>query len=126
MEENHGNGPGTSWAVSEVPVAPTIESDEWDDRDPLTGSAWQTRAFSFAHLLVESGVLTEEQVKQAVKTCVYRCAFSDEAVQSTLDYKPAVRIGDMDLSYRPDLAAVSNPVRPVSTYEALCAVAVTP
>lgn len=80
----------------------------------------------FIRILLLFSRFPAAQVKQAVKTCVYRCAFSDEAVQSTLGYKPPVRIGDMDLSHRPDLAAVSNPVRPVSTYEALCAVEVAP
>ena len=42
-----------------------------------------------------------EAVRQAVATCVRRRAFSDEAVQSVLDYQPAAWATSLDLSDHP-------------------------
>lgn len=59
-------------------------------------------------------------VKDAVARCVRQCAFSADAVEAALNYLPPRRIGHLDLSSRPDLAAVTNPPRSADTYAALC------
>ena len=68
IEENNRKEPTIDEDVNESPIATASATEEFDDVDSPTDSSWQTRAFSFAHLLVESGVLTEEQVKQALET----------------------------------------------------------
>ena len=68
IEENRRKEPTTGEELNESPIATASATEEFDDIDSPTDSSWQTRAFSFAHLLVESGVLTEEQVKQALET----------------------------------------------------------
>lgn len=62
----------------------------------------------------------EERVKQAVADCVRRCAFSEGAVRSVLSYVPPRRIGALDLSHCPELAAIECPARAASSYQALC------
>ncbi len=64
---------------------------------------------------------SEAEVRQAVKLCVRRGAFSDEAVRSVLNYEPPKKIGSLDLSRRPDLAGVGSGTRPANTYDALLA-----
>jgi transposase len=61
----------------------------------------------------------EAEVKEAVKTCVRRGAFSDEAVRSVLNYEPPKKVGSLDLSRRPELAQVGSGMRPAGTYDAL-------
>jgi transposase len=62
---------------------------------------------------------SEQRVKAAVKLCVRRGAYSDEAVKSVLNYQPPKRIGSLDLSRRPELAGVGSGTRPVNTYDVL-------
>jgi len=67
-----------------------------------------------------------EQVKDAVSQCVRRCAFSPEAVRSVLTYEPPRKAGSLDLSHRPELAAVGSGTRDLGTYNALLAQVVSP
>ena len=60
-----------------------------------------------------------EVVHQAVSLCVRRKAFSDEAVQSILDYQPPSRSMSLDLSDRPILQVESTGIRPASAYDVL-------
>jgi transposase len=80
----------------------------------------------FVRILLLFAQYPETQVQQAVHTCVRRGAFSDEAVHSLLAYQPPRRIGHLDLSSRPALAAVGSRPRPASVYGALCAPEVAP
>ena len=73
----------------------------------------------FVRVLLLFTEFPEEEVRRAVKLCVRRGAYSDEAVRSVLNYEPPRRIGHMDLSRRPDLAAVGSGPRPAGTYDAL-------
>jgi transposase len=61
-----------------------------------------------------------DTVKDAVARCVRHCAFGADAVEAALNYLPPRRIGNLDLSSRPDLAAVTNPPRSANIYAALC------
>ena len=63
----------------------------------------------------------EAEVRRAVKVCVRRGAFSDEAVRSVLSYEPPKKVGSLDLSGRPELSRVGTGMRPVGTYDALLA-----
>jgi len=65
-------------------------------------------------------------VKRAVRACVKRAAFSDEAVQSTLLYAPRQEMGRLDLSHRPDLFLAGDGVRAASTYDRLLGGEVSP
>ena len=60
-----------------------------------------------------------EAVHQVVSLCVRRRAFSDEAVQSILDYQPPCLSPTLDLSDRPALQAASTGIRPASAYNVL-------
>jgi transposase len=61
----------------------------------------------------------EEQVKDAVRVCVRRRAFSDDAVRSFLRHEPVVAARRLDLSHRPELVDVSDGVRPAKVYDQL-------
>ena len=60
-------------------------------------------------------------VKRAVRQCVRRRAFSEEAVRATLTYSAHLELARLDLTGSPELAAVSCEVRPASAYDALLA-----
>ena len=60
-----------------------------------------------------------EAVHQAVSLCVKRRAFSDEAVQSILDYQPPSLSTTLDLSDRPAFQVESTGIRPASEYDVL-------
>jgi len=60
-----------------------------------------------------------EAVRQAVSRCVKRRAFSDEAVQSILDYQPPSLSTTRDLSDRPAFQVESTGIRPASEYDGL-------
>jgi transposase len=60
-----------------------------------------------------------EAVHQAVSLCVKRRAFSDEAVQSILDYQPPALSTTLDLSDRPDFQVESTGIRPAREYDVL-------
>ena len=62
---------------------------------------------------------SEHQVKEAVRLCVRRRAFSDDAVRSLLRHEPAVAARRLDLSDRPELLEVSDGVRPANVYDQL-------
>ena len=61
----------------------------------------------------------ERKVKDAVAACVKRCAFSDEAVLSTLTFEPRRRTGTLDLAGRPDLELVGAGTRSPGVYDTL-------
>jgi len=61
----------------------------------------------------------EREVKDAVRTCVKRCAFSDEAVRSVLDFQPRTHAPQLDLTGRPELAGVGDGKRDRCTYDVL-------
>jgi len=73
----------------------------------------------YVKVLLLFAEFSEAEVRRAVKTCVRRGAFSDEAVRSVLNYDPPKKVGSLDLSRRPDLAGVGNGMRPANTYDAL-------
>jgi hypothetical protein len=58
-------------------------------------------------------------VKQAVRECVRRRAFSEEAVRATLTYRPRRKVGRLELAGRPELTALSERTRPAGVYDAL-------
>ena len=60
-----------------------------------------------------------ESVRQAVSLCVRRRAFSDEAVQSILDYHPPSLCATLDLSDRPTFQLASTGIRPAGEYDVL-------
>jgi hypothetical protein len=60
-----------------------------------------------------------EAVRQAVSLCVRRRAFSDEAVQSILDYQPPSLCAALDLSDRPAFQVEGTGIRPASAYDGL-------
>jgi hypothetical protein len=61
----------------------------------------------------------ERDVKDAVRACVKRSAYSDEAVLSTLTFEPRKLPGTLDLAGRPDLELVGAGTRPASLYDTL-------
>lgn len=61
----------------------------------------------------------EEEVKQAVRLCVHRRAFSDEAVRGVLRNEPLPPSARLDLSSRPELMNVGEGVRPTRVYDQL-------
>jgi transposase len=61
----------------------------------------------------------EEQVKAAVRECVRRRAFSDEAVESVLAYRPPTRNKTLDLSEHPLFHLETDGVRSAAEYDAL-------
>jgi transposase len=62
---------------------------------------------------------SEQEVKEAVRLCVRRRAFSDDAVRSLLRHEPVVAGRRLDLSDRPELLGVSDGVRPANVYDQL-------
>ena len=60
----------------------------------------------------------EEQVKAAVRECVRRRAFSDEAVESTLSYRPPSPGRTLDLSAHPLFHLETDGVRAAREYDA--------
>jgi hypothetical protein len=60
-----------------------------------------------------------EAVHQAVSLCVRRRAFSDEAVQSILDYQPPSLATPLDRSNRPIFQVESTGIRRASEYDVL-------
>ena len=75
----------------------------------------------FINVLLLFSEFPEADVKRAVKTCIERRAFCDEAVRSTLTYIPRKRFGKLDLSDNPKLAAIGDLSRPTTSYEQLTA-----
>jgi transposase len=62
----------------------------------------------------------EEEVRQAVRLCVKRRAFSVEAVVAAMRNEPlAAPVRRLDLAHRPELAGVGEGVRPANLYDAL-------
>ena len=61
----------------------------------------------------------EEQVKAAVRECVRRRAFSDEAVESVLLYRPPASGRTLDLSAHPLFQLETDGVRSAAEYDAL-------
>jgi hypothetical protein len=61
----------------------------------------------------------EEDVKESVRTCLRRRAFSDEAVLSVLRNEPPRPRTRLDLSHRPELLTVGNGVRSLDIYDRL-------
>ncbi len=73
----------------------------------------------YVRLLLLFTEFPEAAVKEAVAVCVRRAAFSEEAVRSVLTYEPRAARRSLDLSARPDLAAVGRGVRPAGEYDVL-------
>ena len=61
----------------------------------------------------------EDQVKEAVRLCVRRRAFSGDAVRGLMRHEPVVATRSLDLSHRPELRDVSDGVRSASVYDQL-------
>jgi hypothetical protein len=77
---------------------------------------WQgTKKFIKVLLLFEK--YEEAKVKAAVKLCVQRRIFSDEAIKNMLDYKAMPLIESLDLSTRPELQTSCECIRPASDYD---------
>lgn len=57
------------------------------------------------------------QVKAAVKTCISRRAFNDEAVRNILEYQPDTIRKNIDLAKRPELQIKTNGIRKASEYD---------
>jgi len=60
-----------------------------------------------------------EAVKEAVKLCVRRRAFSEDAVYGVLSYRPWPRLGALDLSHRPDLQLAIDGKAELTAYDRL-------
>jgi len=60
----------------------------------------------------------EARVKEAVRQCVSRRAFSGDAVKSVLNYDPPLRAEVLDLSNHPRLRVETDGVRDASEYDA--------
>jgi transposase len=73
----------------------------------------------FIDVLLLFNVYPVEDVKQAVRLCVRRRAFSDDAVRGLLRNEPLTSARRLDLSHRPDLLAVSDGIRPANVYDQL-------
>jgi len=71
----------------------------------------------FIEVLLLFSKYPEAQVKEAVRQCVSRRAFSSDAVKSVLDYEPPVRKGVLDLSNHPILQVETDGVRDASEYD---------
>ncbi len=61
----------------------------------------------------------EASVKEAVGVCVKRRAFNEDAVRTVLTHEPRRMPAPLDLTDRPDLAAVIGQSNPIVTYDAL-------
>ncbi len=57
------------------------------------------------------------QVKAAVKTCISRRAFNDEAVRNILEYQPDAIRKSIDLTHKPELQIKTNGIRQASEYD---------
>jgi len=74
----------------------------------------------FVNVLLLFTKHSEEEVRQAVKRCVHRRAFSDEAVMGVLNNEPLDRSHNrLDLSHRPELVMVSDGIRSAALYDRL-------
>lgn len=73
----------------------------------------------FVNILLLFTEFPEGDVKQAVRTCVKRRAFSDEAVRGILTYEPRQRQASLDLSGQPELSLAGDGIRPASLYDSL-------
>jgi len=74
----------------------------------------------FVNVLLLFTKHSEDEVRQAVKRCVHRRAFSDEAVMGVLNNEP-IDCGHnrLDLSHRPELVMVSDGIRSAALYDRL-------
>lgn len=61
----------------------------------------------------------ESSVKDAVRVCVRRRAFNEDAVRTVLTHEPRECPAPLDLAARPDLAAVKGESNPIGVYDAL-------
>lgn len=61
----------------------------------------------------------EELVKEAVRLCVQRRAFSEDAVYGALTFTPRPKLGSLDLSHRPDLQLAIDGKAELSAYDRL-------
>lgn len=59
----------------------------------------------------------EARVKEAVRQCVHRRAFSGEAVRSVLEYEPPMKSLPLDLSKHPVLQVETDGIRPATEYD---------
>jgi transposase len=73
----------------------------------------------FIDVLLLFAKFPEEDVKRAVRLCVQRRAFSDEAVLGVLRNEPVRPTGRLDLSDRPELRDVDDGIRSASVYDRL-------
>ena len=73
----------------------------------------------FIRILLLLTEYPEKAVKDAVATCVKRCAFSDEAVLSMLTFEPRRIPKKLDLTSRPDLELVGAGTRSPGVYDTL-------
>lgn len=73
----------------------------------------------YIRILLLFSEFPEAQVKDAVRNCLKRAAFNDDAVKSVLNYEPPKRIGSLDLSQKPELLCEENGIQPASAYECL-------
>lgn len=73
----------------------------------------------FVRVLLLFTTHPEEQVKAAVRECVRRRAFSDEAVRSVLSYRPPAPGRTLDLSAHPVFRLEGDGVRPAAEYDAV-------
>jgi transposase len=73
----------------------------------------------FIDVLLLFARFPEEDVKRAVRLCVQRRAFSDEAVRGVLRNEPVRPTGRLDLSGRPELRDVDEGIRSASIYDQL-------
>ncbi len=73
----------------------------------------------FIRVLLLFTEFPEKDVKAAVRTCLRRCAFSDEAVRGVLTHQPHPPPRRLDLRARPWLAAVQSALPPASRYDRL-------
>jgi hypothetical protein len=73
----------------------------------------------FVRLLLLFTEFPVRDVKRAVRVCVRRRAFSEEAVRAVLSYRPRRILGRLDLSHKPELAGVYAQRRPAAVYDAL-------
>jgi len=60
-----------------------------------------------------------EEVKEAVRVCVQRRAFSEDAVYGVLTYRPRFQVGSLDLSSRPDLMIEVDGKGSLTAYDSL-------
>ncbi|MBU2573289.1 MAG: IS21 family transposase [Elusimicrobia bacterium] len=72
----------------------------------------------FIRVLLLFSKYREHEVKAAVGECVRRRAFSDEAVMSTLNYRPPAKGKTLDLSRHPVLQIDTDGTRDAAEYDA--------